>query len=114
MNKTELNKILENHKLWLNDGPSGRRADLEFANLSGATFNKETVFPKGLDPIARGMKLIEEKAPEAPSPTENKVEVAAGTAATAPKTLHEELSVVLEKHGLILGKTVTISINLLG
>ena len=151
MNQTELSKILNLHKLWLNDDPSGRRADLTDADLrnailSGAilrnaklwyadltnaklwyadltnadltnakltnakltnaklwyaTFNKETVFPDGFDPIARGMKLIEEK-----------VEVAAVPA--APKTLHEELAEVLAKHGLILGKTVTISINLLG
>ncbi len=53
------------------------------------------------------MKLVEEKGKE-----ESEVEVAAVPA--APKTLHEELAEVLAKHGLILGKTVTISINLLG
>ena len=199
MNQNELNKILENHKLWLNDGPSGRRADLtnaklwyadltnadltnadlefanlpfadlenailtnailtnadlrnailsgailsdailsgailrnanlknadlknadlsdadlEFANLSGATFNKETVFPKGFDPVSCGMKLVGEKAPEAPSPTKQEEVVVVAAVPAAPKTLHEELSEVLAKHGLILGKTVTISINLLG
>ena len=177
MNKTELNKILNLHKLWLNDDPKGRRADLtdailtnatltnadltsailtnatltnadlrnadltnatltnadlrnailsgailsgaylsgadlsdadlsgailSGAILSGATFNKETVFPKGFDPIARGMKLIEEKVLEAPSPTKQEETVAAGTA--VPKTLREELVEVLGKHGLVLGK----------
>ena len=139
MNKNKLDEILNLHKLWLNDDPKGRRADLTDAILTNAdltnailtnaklwyadltnadltnailtnadltnadltnadltnadlwyaTFNKETVFPDGFDPIARGMKLIEEK-----------VEVAAVPA--APKTLHEELSEVLAKHGFDL------------
>ncbi len=180
MNQNELNKILENHKLWLNDGYSGCRAiltdailtnadltgailtnadltgailtnatlryailtnadltgailtnaDLTNADLTGAdltdailtnailtnadltdailtdailtdailtnadltdaTFNNGTVFPKGFDPIVRGMKLAEGE----------EVEVAAGTAAA--KTLREELSEVLAKHGFDL------------
>lgn len=54
--------------------------------------------------------MVEEKGKE-----ESEVEVAAvPAAATSSKTLHEELAEVLAKHGLILGKTVTISINLLG
>ena len=32
----ELNKILEDHQLWLNDKTKGGRADLEYANLNGA------------------------------------------------------------------------------
>ena len=165
MNQNELNKILENHKLWLNDGYSGCRAiltdatlryailtnatlryailtnadltgadltdailtnadltgadltDADLTNadltnadltdailtdailtdailtnadLTDATFNNGTVFPKGFDPIVRGMKLAEGE----------EVEVAAGTAAA--KTLREELSEVLAKHGFDL------------
>ena len=37
MNKKELDKILDNHKLWLQtNGEQGKRADLRFANLSSA------------------------------------------------------------------------------
>ena len=32
----KLNKILEDHKLWLNDKPKGKRADLQGANLRDA------------------------------------------------------------------------------
>ena len=165
MNQTELSKILNLHKLWLNDDPKGRCASLPDANLSyanlwnanlsnadlegadlegadlrgadlqdadlrnadlrnadlrgadlsdadlsgailsgailsGATFNKETVFPDGFDPVSCGMKLVEEKVPQAPSPTKQEEAVAVGTA--VPKTLHEELSVLFAKHGLEL------------
>ncbi len=160
MNQTELSKILNLHKLWLNDDPKGRRASLPDANLSyanlsnadlegadlrgadlrnadlrnadlegadlrgadlrnanlrganlrganlrganllNATFNKETVFPKGFDPVSCGMKLVEEKVPQAPSPTKQEEAVAVGTA--VPKTLSEELSVLFAKHGLEL------------
>ncbi len=160
MNKTQLDEILNLHLLWLNDGPSGQCANLESANLTfaslakanlakanlakailcganlrGATFNKETVFPDGFDPVSRGMRFVEqeeekepaapstrfveqeeEKEPAAPSTNEQEkaetVEVAAvPAAAELSKTLHEELSEVLAKHGLTLGKTVTLSIN---
>lgn len=85
-------------------GANLRGANLAFANLANATFNKETVFPEGFDPVSRGMKLVEEK--------ESVVEDAAVPA--APKTLHEELSEVLAKHGMVVGKTVTLSINFVG
>jgi hypothetical protein len=39
MNKTEINKILKNHKKWL-DGKGGERADLSEANLSEANLFK--------------------------------------------------------------------------
>ena len=167
MNQNELNKILENHKLWLNDDPKGRCASLPDANLSyanlwnanlsnadlegadlegadlrgadlqdadlrnadlrnadlrgadlsdadlsgailsgailsGATFNKETVFPDGFDPVSCGMKLVEEKVPEAPSPTKQEEVVAVAAVPAAPKTLHEEIAEVLAKHGFDL------------
>ena len=172
MNKTELNKILKLHKLWLNGDPKGRCASLQDANLSGAnlsganlskvnlsdanlkyailsdanlmgadlsgadlsgailrnanlknadlknadlsgailrnanlsgaTFNKETVFPKGFDPVSCGMKLVEEKVPEAPSPTKQEEVVAVAAVPAAPKTLHEEIAEVLAKHGFDL------------
>lgn len=35
MNKKELDKILEEHKLWLINSKKGKRADLRIANLSG-------------------------------------------------------------------------------
>lgn len=35
MTKKQLNKILENHKLWINN-EGGKRADLQGANLQGA------------------------------------------------------------------------------
>lgn len=72
------------------------RADLSDANLSdailtgadlfGAIFDKETKFPEGFDPVAHGMILGEE----------------------------EEVSAVLAKHGLTLGKNVTLNINFIG
>ncbi|UCF13207.1 MAG: pentapeptide repeat-containing protein [Thermoplasmatales archaeon] len=37
MNKEELNKILEDHKKWLNEG--GERANLRYANLHGANLS---------------------------------------------------------------------------
>lgn len=144
MNKTQLDETLNLHLLWLNDDPSGQCANLESANLAfaslakaslakanlakailcganlrGATYNKETVFPDGFDPVSRGMRFVEqeeEKEPAAPSTNEQEkaetVEVAAvPAAAELSKTLHEELSEVLAKHGLTLGKTVTLSIN---
>jgi len=37
MNKKELDKILDDHKLWLSsDGEKGKRADLRYADLSSA------------------------------------------------------------------------------
>jgi len=36
MNKEELTKILEDHKLWLKDNSKGKRADLTGADLTGA------------------------------------------------------------------------------
>ena len=40
MNKAELNKILDNHKLWLSSGgEKGERANLSGANLSDADLN---------------------------------------------------------------------------
>ena len=36
MEKEDLNKILEEHKLWLEDNTKGERADLSFADLSRA------------------------------------------------------------------------------
>ena len=36
MNKEELQKILENHKKWLLGGTGGVRANLRYADLSGA------------------------------------------------------------------------------
>jgi hypothetical protein len=36
MNQIDLNKIVEDHKLWLGDKTKGKRADLRDANLSGA------------------------------------------------------------------------------
>ena len=162
MNKTELNKILKLHKLWLNGDPKGRCASLQDANLSGAnlskvnlsdanlkyailsdanledailsdanledadlsganlmgadlsgadlsfvnlrnaTFSKETRFPEGFDPVFRGMILAEEKVPEAPSPTKQEEVVAVAAVPAAPKTLHDELSEVFAKHGLVL------------
>jgi hypothetical protein len=36
MNKEELKEILDSHKKWLNNEPDGKKADLSFANLSGA------------------------------------------------------------------------------
>jgi len=36
MKQNELNKILELHKLWLEDNSKGERADLQRANLQGA------------------------------------------------------------------------------
>ena len=85
-------------------------ADLFGASLSGATFDKETKFPEGFDPVAHGMILVGEKAK--PSSVAQEA-VAAGTAATS-STLHEELSAVLAKHGLTLGKNVTLNINFIG
>lgn len=38
MNKEELNKILEKHRLWLNDKNGGKRANLEGVNLEGVDF----------------------------------------------------------------------------
>ena len=162
MNKNKLDEILNLHKLWLDNDPSGRRADLSGADLwnanlsgailtgadlSGATlwnanlwnailsgadlsdailrnanltnakltnakltdtiltnaiFSKNTVFPDGFDPIARGMKLFGEKVLEAPSPTKQEETETAAAVPAAPKTLHEELSEVLAKHGFDL------------
>jgi hypothetical protein len=39
MTQEELNKILENHKKWLNNEDDGIRADLRDANLSGANLS---------------------------------------------------------------------------
>ena len=39
MNKEELNKILENHKKWINSEEGGERADLIGANLSYANLS---------------------------------------------------------------------------
>ena len=36
MNKEQLNDILENHKKWLDDEEDGERANLSYADLSGA------------------------------------------------------------------------------
>ena len=36
ISKSQLNSILEKHKLWLNDDPNGFCADLRYANLRGA------------------------------------------------------------------------------
>ena len=41
MNINELSKILENHKLWLEDPKKGERADLNDANLSRADLSDE-------------------------------------------------------------------------
>ena len=88
-----------------------RGANLEFVSLRGATFNKKTVFPEGFDPIVRGMIFVGEeqeelKEPAAPSTSEQEKEetvvVAAVPAAVLPKTLHDELSEVFAKHGLVL------------
>lgn len=38
MNQTELNAILKKHKLWLDDQPGGKRANLTGANLTRADF----------------------------------------------------------------------------
>ncbi len=76
-------------------------AYLSFVNLRNATFNKETVFPDGFDPVSCGMKLVEEKVPEAPSPTKQEEVVAVAAVPAAPKTLHEEIAEVLAKMVLI-------------
>lgn len=34
-------------------------ANLRGANLGGATYNKQTIFPDGFDPIAAGMKKVD-------------------------------------------------------
>lgn len=41
MHKAELDKILDNHKLWLKTkGAEGERANLRWANLSGADLRR--------------------------------------------------------------------------
>jgi len=75
-----------------------RNADLFGASLSGATFDKETKFSEGFDPVAHGMIFVGEKA--SPSPVAQEA-VAAVPAATS-STLHEDLVVLFSRHGLVL------------
>jgi hypothetical protein len=44
MNKNELQKILELHKLWLNDDPNGVRANLRSADLSNADLRSADLY----------------------------------------------------------------------
>jgi len=39
MEKKELNKILDDHRKWLSDDPTGKRADLRNAELSNANLD---------------------------------------------------------------------------
>ena len=52
MNKAKLNKILDNHKLWLKtNGEQGKKADLSYANLRSADldFSAFPLWCGGLD-----------------------------------------------------------------
>ena len=40
-------------------GANLSRADLRVANLSDATYNTETMWPEGFDPVAAGAVLVE-------------------------------------------------------
>lgn len=84
-------------------------ANLVGANLHGALYNEHTTFPEsvyGFDPIASGMILVEEKF----SPAKQDEVVAGAVPAATTSTLHEELSAVLAKHGLVLGKNCIFSL----
>tara|TARA_R110000824_G_scaffold152171_1_gene323269 strand:- start:71 stop:277 length:207 start_codon:yes stop_codon:yes gene_type:complete len=47
----ELTKILEDHKLWLNDNKTGKRANLENANLVGANLYKANLSDANLSGV---------------------------------------------------------------
>lgn len=85
MNQNEIKQVLRLHGLWIKNDPEGQKAyltgvdlrcadlegailryailvnadlwnaNLEGADLFGAIFDKETKFPEGFNPVARGM-----------------------------------------------------------
>lgn len=48
MNKEELKEILENHKLWLQDSNTGKRANLHYADLSYADLRSANLISANL------------------------------------------------------------------
>ena len=58
MNKTELNKILKEHKIWLDsDGKEGTRANLSRANLTNAYLSEADLSSADLSEI-KGKTII--------------------------------------------------------
>ena len=66
MTPTEIQEILNLHRLWLHNDPAGKYADLSRANLSGAIFAFAAVSFLGHGECGRTLTAIRRKEGDAP------------------------------------------------